>query len=97
MKKLLITVAASIAVLICASLASAQDGLTLTLTSGTHTTTLTDAGSGIISTNNLTIGNWSPLDVLVTSQPYVGDSTDDYVSLAVTFTENLTSAATHLI
>ena len=77
------TVAAVVAVacLLAASLAFGQDdGLTLTLVSGTHTNTYTDSGSGMINVPfGTAVGTWSIDSLTIYSQPAIGDSTDDYV------------------
>src|ERR1017187_6843924 len=81
---LLIKVAASIAVVICASVSSAQNSLTLTMISGAVTNTYADSGSGFINTGSLTINNWQlPAGVLAYSQPFQGDAGDDYVIINV--------------
>ncbi len=77
-------IAVSIAVVICASLSSAQAGLTMTMISGIFTNTYTDSGSGLINTGSLTINNWNlPAGVLVSSQPFLGDANDDYVIINI--------------
>ena len=60
---------------------SAQAALTLTLVAGTHTNISTDVGNtGYISLPfGTVVGNWTINSFSAYSQPFTGDSTDDYV------------------
>ncbi|HVM59360.1 MAG TPA: hypothetical protein VMV72_00700 [Verrucomicrobiae bacterium] len=85
---LLLVLTLSIAVLTRASLAFAQDSLTLTLIVreglSDYTTSFTDGGSGFVNTGALTFTNWSfPDGITAYSQPYQGDPTHDYLVINV--------------
>lgn len=77
------------ACLVIAGRAQASDILTFQAVSGTHTNTYTDGGSGLITISyGTTINNWEFLSGSVSSQPSVGDASDDYIVLNLGSIEN---------
>jgi hypothetical protein len=91
MKKFIVS---TLAIFLCSFIVRGSDLLTLSISVGGQTNTYTDSGSGSISIpTDTTIGGWEFLSGnQVTSQPALGDASDDYLYINLGDIENVSGS-----